>query len=252
VLELVERHRSQGRSVGEVWAARGGAIELLPGEEQPGENKAEQQSSYELTGEERGLIEEVKAKHAQYRHRRIREFFEALGAELSFARVRRPTDNALTERFYRTVKQEDLSGGQLSRWDLGTRGDRPLHRELQPDRPRQGLFNFGRPTCISSMTRACCCSNSIIKRQTRERKAYWAEKQKIGPQPIEVGYPDKDHPEIVDPGANTETFFHHQQPDSLNESVSSQQVLPAYLWPFHSHLSSVPNLVGHDTHPHPP
>ena len=34
------------------------------------------------------------------------EFFEALGAELSFARVRRPTDNALTERFYGTVKQE--------------------------------------------------------------------------------------------------------------------------------------------------
>jgi len=34
------------------------------------------------------------------------EFFEALGAELSFARVRHPTDNALTERFYATVKQE--------------------------------------------------------------------------------------------------------------------------------------------------
>ena len=36
------------------------------------------------------------------------EFFESLGAELSFARVRRPTDNALTERFYGTVKQEEI------------------------------------------------------------------------------------------------------------------------------------------------
>jgi len=36
------------------------------------------------------------------------EFFEALGAELSFARVRRPTDNALTERFYGTIKQEEI------------------------------------------------------------------------------------------------------------------------------------------------
>jgi putative transposase len=36
------------------------------------------------------------------------EFFETLGVELSFARVRRPTDNALTERFYGTVKQEEI------------------------------------------------------------------------------------------------------------------------------------------------
>jgi len=28
--------------------------------------------------------------------------------------------------------------------------------------------------------------------------------------------------------------------------LSSQRVLPAYLWPFRSHLSSVPNLVGRD------
>jgi transposase InsO family protein len=39
-----------------------------------------------------------------------------LGAELSFARVRRPTDNALTERFYGTIKQEEIYlVGELSR-----------------------------------------------------------------------------------------------------------------------------------------
>ena len=34
------------------------------------------------------------------------EFFAILGAELSFARIRRPTDNALTERFYGTVSRK--------------------------------------------------------------------------------------------------------------------------------------------------
>ena len=32
-----------------------------------------------------------------------------MGAELSYARVRRPTDNALTERFFGTVKQEEIN-----------------------------------------------------------------------------------------------------------------------------------------------
>jgi putative transposase len=36
------------------------------------------------------------------------EFFEFLAAELSFARVRRPTDNVVTERFYRSIKQEEI------------------------------------------------------------------------------------------------------------------------------------------------
>jgi transposase InsO family protein len=36
------------------------------------------------------------------------EFFLLIGAELSFARVRRPTDNALTERFFGTAKQEEI------------------------------------------------------------------------------------------------------------------------------------------------
>ena len=60
-----------------------------------------------------------------------REFFEALGAELSFARVRRPTDNALTKRFYGTVKQEEIFGGELSRRAIGARRVRPVYGVLQ-------------------------------------------------------------------------------------------------------------------------
>jgi len=37
-----------------------------------------------------------------------KEFFEIIGAELSFARTRRPTDNAFTERFFGTAKQEEI------------------------------------------------------------------------------------------------------------------------------------------------
>jgi transposase InsO family protein len=37
-----------------------------------------------------------------------KEFFSLIGADISFARVRRPTDNALTERFFGTAKQEEI------------------------------------------------------------------------------------------------------------------------------------------------
>lgn len=49
----------------------------------------------------------------------MKEFFALMGADLSYARVRRPTDNALTERFFGTVKQEEIHVvGELSRRDL--------------------------------------------------------------------------------------------------------------------------------------
>ena len=236
VVELVQRHRGQGRTVGEVLGSVGVArSSYYRWKKSEGAKKGERQSTYELTAEERDLIDEVKAKHPQYRHRRIQgmlqqkgiylsasaiyghlkelgqiepyerraapwktpryevwqrnqmwgsdwtklsvgavrwylltvidffsrwivafdvvptvhagsvkaiyqaglnnqgislhsqskpelrvdrgspntsgvtqEFFETLGAELSFARIRRPTDNALTERFYGTVKQEEI------------------------------------------------------------------------------------------------------------------------------------------------
>jgi putative transposase len=71
------------------------------------------------------------------------EFFEALGAELSFARVRRPTDNALTERFYGTVKQEEI-------YLVGNYPDEISAREeigryiasYHHSRPHQALMNF--------------------------------------------------------------------------------------------------------------
>jgi transposase InsO family protein len=60
------------------------------------------------------------------------EFFETLGAELSFARVRRLTDNALTERFYGTITL-----GRSIWWGIISMRSRPekrsaLHRAVSP------------------------------------------------------------------------------------------------------------------------
>jgi putative transposase len=71
------------------------------------------------------------------------EFFEALGAELSFARVRRPTDNALTERFYGTIKQEEiyLVGDYPDEISAREEIARYIER-YHHSRPHQSLMNF--------------------------------------------------------------------------------------------------------------
>lgn len=149
------------------------------------------------------------------------EFFEALGAELSFARVRRPTDNALTERFYGTIKQEEIYvvgnyPDEISaREEIGRYIERYHH-----SRPHQSLMNFT-PAHAHQLNNKSRLLAELqeMKRRTRERrKAYWAEKQKDGQSSVEGGCPDKGQPEIVDPGANTEAVFQHQPTDSHIES----------------------------------
>lgn len=349
VLELVETHRGQGRSVGEVLGSVGVArSSYYRWKKSEGKKKVERCSTYELTAEERQMIEAVKESHPQYRHRRIQgmlqqkgvylsasaiyghlnergqvepyerraapwktaryeiwqrnlmwgsdwtklsvggvrwyfltvidffsrliiaydvvptvhagfvkaiyqtglrkqgislhseskpelrvdrgspntsgvtqEFFEALGAELSFARVRRPTDNALTERFYGTVKQEEIYLVGNYPDDLSAREELGRYIEsYNQSRPHQALFNFT-PAYVHQLNNKSALLEELnnMKRTTREkRKAYWVEKRKTGQQPIEGGCPGKGQCEIVDPGANTEAVFHHQQPDSQNES----------------------------------
>jgi putative transposase len=145
------------------------------------------------------------------------EFFEALGAKLTFARVRRPTDNALTERFYGTVKQEEI-------YLVGNYPDETSAREeigryiefYNQSRPHQALFNFT-PAHVHWLNNKSLLLQELnkIKRTTREkRKAYWAEQRITGQQPIEGGSPGKGPSEIVNPGANTEAVFQHQQLDS--------------------------------------
>jgi len=153
------------------------------------------------------------------------EFFATMGAELSFARVRRPTDNALTERFYGTVKQEEIylvgnyPDEQSAREELGRYIEFYNQR-----RPHQALYNFT-PTYVHQLNNKSALVQELneMKRRTREkRKAYWADHQKTSQASIEGGTRGKGRIEIVDPGANTEAVFQQQQPDSQIESPETK------------------------------
>ena len=66
-----------------------------------------------------------------------------MGAKLSFARVRRPTDNALTERFYGTVKQEEIYLVGNYPDELSAREELGRYIETyNQSQPHQALFNF--------------------------------------------------------------------------------------------------------------
>lgn len=153
------------------------------------------------------------------------EFFEVLGADLSFARVRRPTDNALTERFYGTIKQEEiyLVGNypdEISAKDeIGRYIERYHHQ-----RPHQALMNFT-PAHVHEVNNKSRLWAELkeIKRKTRDkRKAYWKQNPNPRSTPAEGGCPDKGPSRSVDPGANTEAVFKHQPSDSQTESPSTE------------------------------
>ncbi len=105
-----------------------------------------------------------------------REFFALLGAELSFSRVRRPTDNARMERFYGTIKQEemyvvgnypDLRSAQR---EIGTYMERYNTR-----RPHQALWNFT-PQMVHDLNNKTEVMGRLrtLKRDTwQRRKEYW-------------------------------------------------------------------------------
>jgi putative transposase len=111
-----------------------------------------------------------------------KSFFKDIKAELSFARVRRPTDNAITERFYRTIKQEEI-------YVVGDYQDEATAREVlgeyikwyNEQRPHQSLWNFT-PLMVHEMNNKTELLEMLseLKRKTwTKRKEFWME-QKIG------------------------------------------------------------------------
>jgi putative transposase len=108
------------------------------------------------------------------------EFFSLIGAELSFARVRRPTDNALTERFFGSAKQEEiyLSGNypdeQSARYEIGRYID-----FYNAERPHQSLWNFT-PSYVHEINNKALILEELeqLKQEARmKRKLYWEEQQ---------------------------------------------------------------------------
>lgn len=164
------------------------------------------------------------------------EFFENLGAELSFARVRRPTDNALTERFYGSIKQEEiyLVGNYLDEISAKEEIGRYIE-SYHHTRPHQSLMNFT-PAHVHEVNSKSRLLAELkeIKRKTREsRKAYWEQNRNPDSIPSEGGCPGKASARSVNPEANTEAVFQDQPPDSQNESPSTEN------------HSLVPSILSH-------
>lgn len=109
-----------------------------------------------------------------------KEFFDIMGADLSFARVRRPTDNALTERFFGTAKQEEIYivgsyPDERSAWEeIGS-----YIYAYNHERPHQGLWNFT-PAYVHDINNNTALLEGLerLKQNTRlERKHYWEQKR---------------------------------------------------------------------------
>jgi len=164
------------------------------------------------------------------------EFFEMLGAELSFARVRRPTDNALTERFYGTIKQEEI-------YLVGNYPDEISAKEeigryienYNHHRPHQALMNFT-PAHVHQINNKSRLMAELkeMKRKTRERrKEFWTQRSEKASGLDLGGTHGMGRPEIVDPGANTEPVFQQQPSDSQTESPTTGNY--SLVEPFLSH-----------------
>lgn len=106
----------------------------------------------------------------------MKEFFKDIAADLSFARVRRPTDNAITERFYGTIKQEEI-------YVVGDYPDLKSAEEeigsyikfYNNERPHQALWNFT-PAWIHELnnkTEALKCWRALKTKSWAARKNYW-------------------------------------------------------------------------------
>ena len=152
------------------------------------------------------------------------EFFELLGAELSFARVRRPTDNALTERFYGTIKQEEiyLVGNypdEISATEEIGRYIENYHHH----RPHQALMNFT-PAHVHEVNNKSRLLAELkeMKRKTREkRKEFWTRRSEAAPGLNPGATQTKGRPAIVDPRANMKAVFQQQPLGSHNENPTT-------------------------------
>jgi len=100
-------------------------------------------------------------------------FFKDIQADLSFARVRRPTDNARTERFYRTIKQEEI-------YLVGDYQDLPTAQEVIGEyihwynykRPHQALWNF-----TPGLTHETNDKSQMLKTLRELKRKTWAERR---------------------------------------------------------------------------
>jgi putative transposase len=103
-------------------------------------------------------------------------FFEELGADLSFCRVRRPTDNARCERLFGTVKQEEIYlVGDYPETETAVEEIGRYRKFYNNERPHQALWNFtpAHVHAVNNKTKILAERKEIKQRTRNFRKAYW-------------------------------------------------------------------------------
>ena len=105
-----------------------------------------------------------------------KKFFKDIVADLSFARVHRPTDNARTERFYGTIKQEEIY--LVGDYQDELTANEEIKKYIQfynNERPHQSLWNFT-PSQIhetNNKTENLKALKELKTKSWTERKEYW-------------------------------------------------------------------------------
>lgn len=107
-----------------------------------------------------------------------KQFFKDIEADLSFARVHRPTDNARTERFYGTIKQEEIYlVGDYQDEETANHEITKYMKYYNDERPHQSLWNYP-PKYVHELNNKTELLNQLkalkIKCWT-ERKKYWIQ-----------------------------------------------------------------------------
>jgi putative transposase len=109
-----------------------------------------------------------------------RDFFDVMGADLSFSRVNRPTDNARTERFFGTIKQEEIYVVRNYPDEVTARESIENYiRYYNEERPHQALWNFT-PGYVHQVNNKSLILAELkkLKRDSRaRRRAYWENSQ---------------------------------------------------------------------------
>jgi hypothetical protein len=147
-------------------------------------------------------------------------FFQQREADLSFARVHRPTDNAITERFYGSLKQEEIylvgnyPDERSAREEIG-----PYIEDYNDRRPHQALLKFT-PAYVHQINNKTVLfqERQALKRTAWERRrAYWLQATQALQEKETGGGSGMDQRAIVDYRPNMEGVFERER----NQEVSS-------------------------------
>jgi transposase InsO family protein len=109
-----------------------------------------------------------------------KEFFRDINADFSFARVKRPTENAITERFYGTIKQEEIYLVGDYQEEITARQEIGKYIDWYNEkRPHQSLWNFTPLMAheINNKTEMLSMLKALKKKAWTQRAEYWSQQE---------------------------------------------------------------------------